>query len=95
MVEWLMPISVATPKDLWRPAATKFEICVIPLYHRHSGQFVMMPSFHVTTLHARYTEKGSALIWLLGVARPADDLVGEVTGAFGVALSASMRTRQA
>ena len=88
----MRPISVVTPKDLWQPAATEFQICVIPLYHRHSGQFVTTSSFYATTIRARYTEKDSTSIWLLGVARPADDLAGEVTGAFGVALSASART---
>ena len=46
----------------------------------------------MTAIHAWYTEKGSASIWLLSVARSGDDLAGEVTGAFGVALSASVRT---
>ena len=64
----------------------------IPLYHRHSDRFVTTPSFHATTTRARYTEKGSASIRLLGMARPVDDLAGEVTGAFGVGLSASVRT---
>ena len=94
-VEWLGPIAAATPKDLWRPAVTKFQIGVLPLYHYHSNRFGMMPSFHMTTTHARYIEKGSASIRLLSVAWPVDDLTGEVTGAFGVALSASVRTRQA
>ena len=91
----MRPIAMATPKDLWRPAATEFQIGVLPLYHRHSVRFGTMPSFHATTTRAQYTEKGSASIRLLGVARPADDLAGEVTGAFGVALSEIVRTRQA
>jgi len=88
----LRPIEVVTPKDLWRPAVTEFQIGVLPLYHRHSDRFGTTLSFHATTTRARYIEKGSASIRLLGVARPADDLAGEVTGAFGVALSASVRT---
>ena len=76
-------------------AAIEFQIFVLPLYHRHSERFGTMPSFHATTTRAQYTEKGSASIRLLGVARPADDLVGELTGAFGAALSANVRTRQA
>ena len=91
----MRPIAVVTPKDLWWPVATEFQIGVLPLYHRHSDRFGTMSSFHATTTCARYTEKGSASIRLLGVARPADDLVGELTGAFGAALRASMRTRQA
>ena len=79
-VEWLRPIAVATPKDLWRTAMVEFQIGAPPLYHRHSDRFGTTPSFHATTTRARYTEKSRASIRLLGVARPADDLTGEVTG---------------
>ena len=58
---------------LWWPVATAFQIGVLPLYHRDSDRYGTTTSFHATTTRARYTEKGSASIWLLGVARPADD----------------------
>ena len=81
--------------DLWRPATAEFQIGAPPLYHRHSDWLGTTSSFHSTTKHARYKERGPAHQFSFGVARPAGDLLDDVTGTFGVASSASMRTRQA
>jgi len=81
--------------DLWRLATAKFQIGTPPLYHRHSDRFGMTPSFHSTTKRARYKERGIAHRFGFGVARLAGDLPGDVTSTFGVALSSSVRMRQA
>ena len=95
MVEWLRLIAVVTPKDLWQPVMAEFQIGAPPLYHRHSDRFGTTPSFHSTTQRAWYKERGPAHRFGFGVAQSADDLAGDVTGTFGVASRASVRTRQA
>ena len=95
MVEYTRPIAGVAPTDLWRPAMAKIQIGAPPLYHCHSDRLGTMPSFHSTTKHARYKEWGPAHRFGFGVAQPVGDLPGDMIGTFGVALSASVRTRQA
>ena len=81
--------------DLWRLATAKFQIGTTPLYHCHSDWFGTTSSYHLTTKHAQYKERGPAHRFSFSVAWPVGDLLGNVTGTFGVASSASVRTRQA
>ena len=91
----MRPIAGATPTNLWRPAMAKIQIGAPPLYHRHNDWLGTTLSFHLTTKHAWYKERGPAHGFGFGVARPANDLLGDMTSSFSVASSASVRTRQA
>ena len=44
--------------DLWRQAMAKIKIDAPPLYHRNSGRLGTTLSFHSTTKHAQYKERG-------------------------------------